>query len=108
MTMANAFKPQMDVTEDQAKVLIGKYILVGIAHCDSSGSVKSREQIHGIVERVNLKEGVVIKLKGSNQERAVPLKLADLKMAQPGEYRLKETDEVVEDPDYTLKVSFEG
>src|ERR1700733_1511218 len=107
--MSNAgTAPKMDVTEEQAKVLIGKYILVGIARCDSSGAVVSREQIHGVVDRANLKEGVVIKLKGSNDERAVPLKLSDLQIARPGEYRLKETDEVIEDPDYTLKVTFVG
>ncbi|MDX2028233.1 MAG: hypothetical protein SFW62_06325 [Alphaproteobacteria bacterium] len=107
--MSNASpKPKMDVTEEQARTLIGKYMLVGIAHCDSSGAVVSREQIHGIVDRANLKEGVVIKLKGSNEERAVPLKLADLQIARLGEYRLNETGEVVEDPDYTLKVTIAG
>jgi hypothetical protein len=100
-------KPQMDVTEEQAKVLIGKYILVGIAHCDSSGAVKSREQIHGTVQRANLNEGVVIKLKSSNEERAVPFKLSDLQIARPGEYRLTNSSEVVEDPDYTLKVTLQ-
>ena len=105
--MSNAAsKPMMDVTEEHASVLIGKYILVGIAHCDSSGDVKSREQIHGTVARANLKEGIVVKLKGSDKERAVPLKLSELKIARPGEYRLAESGEVVEDPDYTLKAKF--
>src|ERR1700733_12107288 len=104
---ASGTKPKMDVTEDQAKVLIGKYILVGIARCDSSGAVVTREQIHGVVDRANLKEGVVIKLKGSNEERAVPLKLSDLQIARPGEYRLTNNSEVVEDPDYTLKATLE-
>jgi hypothetical protein len=97
-------EPMMDVTEDQAKVLVGKHILVGIARCTSDGAVQSREQIHGIVDRANLKEGVVIRLNGSDVERAVPLKLADLKIARPGKYTLTGTNEVVEDPNYTLKV----
>jgi hypothetical protein len=104
--MSNAkAKPMMDVTEEQAAVLIGKHILVGVAHCDSEGATVSREQFHGIVNRANLTEGVVINLYGSNKERAVPLELSCLQIARLGEYQLTGTHEVVKDPDYTLRIT---
>ncbi len=46
-------------TEEQAKVFIGKHLLVGITHCDSNGAAVSQEQFHGIIDRINLKEGML-------------------------------------------------
>jgi len=100
-----AAKPMMDVTEEQAKVLVGKHILVGITNSKSDGSVISREQFHGVVDRATLDEGLVINLHGSDKKRSVPLKLADLQVARLGEYHLNESNEIVKDPDYTLMLT---
>ena len=100
-----AAKPMMDVTEEQAAVLIGKRLLVGVAHTNTEGTITSREQFHGIVIRANVTEGVVILLNGSSAERAVPLELSCLQIAHVGQYQLTGTNEIVEDPDYTLKVT---
>ena len=104
--MNSLAKPMMDVTEEQAAILIGKHILVGLAHHNAEGETISREQFHGIVDRATLAEGVVINLHGTNEQRAVPLEVSYLKVAQPGEYRLKSTNEIVEEPDYTLEIDF--
>ena len=104
MSSASA-KPKMDVTEEQAKVLISKRLLVGIAHCSANGEVTSREQFYGTVVRANLQEGVVLNLMGTGNERAVNLELAQLQKARPGKYTLTGMNEVVEDPDYTLRLT---
>lgn len=101
-------KPMMNVTEEQAKVLIGKHILVSVAYINSNGSVVKREGFHGKALRANLEEGLVIALNGTSDEKAVELILDKLTIARPGEYTLKETQEVITDPDYTLQVDIKN
>jgi len=64
--------------------------------------VESLEQFHGIIDRVNLQEGLVLKLHGSDKERRLPPDLTRLEPAKPGQYRLKATGEIVLDPDFTV------
>ncbi|MGE3622955.1 MAG: hypothetical protein AB7H77_03645 [Bdellovibrionales bacterium] len=97
-------KPLMDVTEEQAKVLIGKRILVGVAYCNADGSVLKKEQFHGTALRANPAEGLVICLAGTNEEKAFEMMLDKLEIARPGKYTLRNTGEIVTDPDYTLEV----
>jgi len=98
-------KPKSGWTEDQARILLGKHILVGIAHCGPEGKIVSREQIHGIIERANPQESLVIKLHGSDTIRAIPLDVSTLKMARSDDYRLTSTGEIVKDPDYTMRIA---
>ena len=94
-----------DYTEEELQVLVGKHLLVGVAYCSSTGAVVSREQFHGTIIRINFKEGIIINQHGSNTQRVVPLDFTEFEAARPGQYRLTSTDEVVEDPDYTIQVS---
>ena len=97
--------PIMSFTvDDETTAFIGKHLLVGITQSSKAGVVTSREQFHGIITRINQSEGIVIKLHGSDKERSIPADISQLQLTPPGEYRLTGTGEVVEDPDYTLKL----
>jgi hypothetical protein len=101
MTSANS-KPSLNFTPAQVASVIGKHLLVGLTHRSLDDQVMSIEQFHGIIDRVNLQEGLVLNLYGTGKERSLPPDLSRLERADPGQYRLKTTGEVVADPDFTL------
>lgn len=85
--------------EEQARSVIGMRVVVELTYVDARGAVQSVEDFVGVVDRVNLEDGLVLRL-ASSQERALPPDLSNLQPAVPGAHRLKSTDEVVENPDY--------
>ena len=95
-----SYVPDLSFTEEQVLALLGKRILVGLTLRGLDGEVESLEQFHGVVERINLREGLVLCLP-SGEERSIPPDLSRLEEASPGNYRLKGTGEVVVDPDFT-------
>jgi len=100
-----AWKQKMNCTPEEAKTFLGKHILVGLAHCNADGVKISQEQFHGVIERITSEEGIVIKVSGSNEERSIPADVYSMQLARPGEYTLKSTGEIVEDPDFTARLS---
>ena|SRR5882672_4840607 len=99
--MTNTWTDQTVVSdEEKAQKFVGKHLLVGITHHDAEGKPTSLEQFHGIIDRISLKEGIVVKLHGSNAERSIPMDFRSFHGARPGGYKLRNTGEVVEDPDY--------
>jgi hypothetical protein len=80
--------------------LLGTYILVGITCLDHGGKVVEEHQFHGRVVRATRVEGVVI-LTAAGEELKLPPDGRAFSPADPGEYRLRSTGEVVVDPDYT-------
>jgi hypothetical protein len=101
MTSTNSH-PNLDFTPEQVASVIGKHLLVGLTHRSLDDEVVSIEQFHGVIDRVNPQEGLVLKLCGTGEERSLPPDLSRLEKADPGQYRLKTTGEVVADPDFTL------
>src|SRR6185312_1203545 len=97
-------KQKPGFTEEQAKVLLGKRILIGITHCNHTGVSVSQEQLYGTIERANPQEGLVIKINDTGALRTVPLDVSTLRMARPGQYRLHGSDKIIEDPNYTMMV----
>jgi hypothetical protein len=95
-------KANLAFTEEEASSFVGKRVLVGMTHCNLESVTVSQEQFHGTIDRINLKEGIVIKLNNSNDERTLPPDISKLLAARSGQYRLRATGEVVEDPDYTV------
>ena len=81
------------------KTLIGKSILVGIAYMDETGVEIDRIQFHGIIVRARKNEGIVIEKAKPNGEFTLPPDLRAISIANPGEYRLRSTGEVVVNPD---------
>jgi hypothetical protein len=92
--------PNLDFSDEDARNVIGRRVLVGVTHRTMEDEVASLEQFHGIVDRVSRSEGLVLRLPGGG-ERTIPPDLSRLEPAAPGDYRLKTTGEIVVDPDFT-------
>lgn len=99
---STSLKPSLAFTPEQVASVIGKHLLVGLTHRSLDDQVVSLEQFHGTIDRINLQEGLILKLYASGEERSLPPDLSRLEKANAGEYRLKTTGEVVVDPDFTL------
>lgn len=91
--------PEWD--DDWAKWLLGQYALVGITRYDADGTtICSHEQYHGRVVDV-ARSGVTVACEGvhEGQSVTVPPDQYAFQPARPGQYRLKSTEEIVDDPD---------
>ncbi|MET0027610.1 MAG: hypothetical protein ABW101_08225 [Candidatus Thiodiazotropha sp.] len=95
----------MEFDPKKAKELIGKYILVGITYLDSNGEIESQQQLHGSIKRATEDEGILIQLAGvyDGEEWNMPPVTSSITKAEPGEYKLRSTGEVVTDPNFLCK-----
>lgn len=99
--MSNSYVPDLDFSDEDARNVIGKRVLVGVTYCTMDSEIASLEQFHGVVDRVSRSQGLVLRLPAGD-ERIIPPDLSRLEPAAPGEYRLKTTGEIVVDPDFTV------
>lgn len=92
-------RPRWD--QKLAGKLEGATVLVGITYHEPTGD--RQEQFFGIVISADPEQGVLLRLEGSRagDVRTLPPDLGAFSPAAPGAYRLRETGEVVTDPDYT-------
>jgi hypothetical protein len=84
--------------------LVGKYVIAGFIYLASDGAtVRERVQVHGIITDVAAGTGFILSLRGKRlgETMTLPPNTRAFVKASPGRYRLKGTDEVVYDPDYT-------
>src|SRR3954465_8432277 len=83
--------------------LVGKHVLVGVTYLDANGKPSRLEQFHGTVVSADARAGFQLALRGerTGESKWLPPDTRAFQRARPGEYRLKSTGEVVEDPDYT-------
>ena len=88
-----------EFTDEDAAGLVGRHMLVGLTYLDAADNVVERRQLHGRVLRASQQEGIVLQLE-SGDEFALPADLDAIRPADPGEYRLRGTGEVVSDPDF--------
>jgi hypothetical protein len=84
-----------------------KRIIVGITFLDSDGALIEQFQTHGRVVAANSAEGIVL-VRPNGGRFVIPPSPQWLKAARPGEYRLRSTGEVVNDPDYLMSATLEG
>ena len=90
-----------DEFDDQfAAELIGAHVLVGLTRMDHGGNAVSQTQFHGKVTKADSKRGVTV-VDAAGVEHMLPPYRAAYVVAEPGEYRLRSTGEIVVDPDYT-------
>lgn len=96
-------KPLNSFDHVLANALIGKYVLIGINYQNNSGEINSQQQVHGIIESADEKLGLVVNLKGKRDTEKfyLPPDTRSFFIAKPGEYRLRSTGEIINDPDYT-------
>jgi hypothetical protein len=87
-------------SEEFATTVLGSVVLVGITRRTPAGD--EQEQFYGIVERADA-GGIDLALSGSRsgEHFFLPPDPRAFFPAQPGSYRLRNTGEVVEDPDFT-------
>ncbi|MFX1535690.1 MAG: hypothetical protein ACFFDI_15865 [Promethearchaeota archaeon] len=83
------------------KKFIGKYILIGITRLDNEGNIIRQDQYHGIFEAMD-DQCIYIRLTNSGEVFTLPPDLSAFQKAEPGEYRLRSTGEVVINPDFTV------
>jgi hypothetical protein len=81
--------------------LEGAVVLVGMTYNEPSGP--RLEQFFGTVITADENEGVSLRLEGSRSGETfqLPPDLRAFFPAKPGTYRLRQTGDVVNDPDYT-------
>jgi RNase P/RNase MRP subunit p29 len=91
-----------DWDEHQAATLVGKHALVGLTYVDADSTVRRQIQIHGRITAVD-ETMVTMRLHGSDQEFTLPPIWEAFEPAEPGEYRLQSTGEVVVNPDVLAK-----
>jgi hypothetical protein len=97
-----AHGPPPPITEADNVKYVGKYILIGVTNEDASGNIVNKQEMHGVIERIT-PVSIEVSLRGSCQGTTykLPPDLRSLFPARRGEYRLRETGELVVDPDYT-------
>jgi hypothetical protein len=90
--------PPFDAT--RAASYVGRTILVGLTYCDARGREIQHQQLHGTV-RSATRAGILIALGGERAGETwnMPPELEAISPAEPGEYRLRATGQVVRDPD---------
>lgn len=81
--------------------LIGKTILVGIAHVDKNGNLLGRSQYFGTVVDANNTDGVVLARRGVQDYTHLPPFPEQYLPAKKGIYTLQSNGMKVKNPDYT-------
>jgi hypothetical protein len=92
-----------DQSDDQfAAELLGTDVLVGVTMVDHAGRVKERRQFHAQVVQASAEEGVTL-VDSEGGEHWLPLDPEAYEPAEPGEYELRSTGQVVVDPTWLTK-----
>jgi hypothetical protein len=90
-------RPEFD--EELALRLVGKYVLIGLTVLEHDETFVEKRQLHGDVVRAD-RDGIVVQLRGTDETYSLPPDPSQFGEAEPGEYRLRSTGEIVIDPDY--------
>ncbi len=98
MSCEKLVKPQVD--ESKARDYVGKTVLLGVSYVDEDDKLLEQKQWFGTITEVSNARGIVIDLENDTNYCALPPDLRALKPAEPGEYRLRATGEVITNPDF--------
>lgn len=90
--------PRLD--ESKATEYVGKSILMGVSYLDHMGVQTGQMQWYGVITEVSNANGIVVALKNDATPCTLPPDLSALRPAEPGEYRLRATEEVITNPDF--------
>ncbi len=86
------------IDDAKAARVIGKHALVGLTYVNADGTVRKQVQLHGRITAVD-ETKMTMRLHGSDEEFTLPPYPEGFKPAEPGEYTLRTTGEVVVNPD---------
>jgi hypothetical protein len=87
------------LNEQRARFALGKRILVGLTKLDAKGDLIEQRQYVGRLTHADASRGLELELADGSHEW-LPPDVRPLEEAPRGEYRLRSSGEVVEDPDY--------
>jgi hypothetical protein len=79
--------------------LAGRHVLVGVTVLDAKDEVVEQRQFHGVVEVADASSGIAVRRHDTSELEWLPPDLRAFSRAEPGEYRLRSTGEVLTDPD---------
>ncbi|WP_176590066.1 hypothetical protein [Sphingobium sp. EM0848] len=85
--------------------LIGCTLLVGLTFVDHADDVIRRQQIFGVVETVDKGAGITLRQQTDGELFTIAPVLEAIQPGEPGIYQLSDTDEKVEDPDFTALIT---
>ena len=85
---------------EKAQRLVGKHVLIGKTYVDERGEPVELVQLHGVVESADESSGIALRRSDNQELERLPPDLRPFVPAEPGEYRLRSTGEVVVDPDF--------
>ena len=85
---------------EAAAKLVGKYVLIGVTEMSQEGQELARYQMHGVIDSASA-EGIKVSLKGTRdgQSWTMPPDPSGIQAVEPGRYGLRDTGEVIENPD---------
>src|SRR6267378_2326596 len=98
MTLDIDDRPEWD--QEQAERMLGKTVLVGLTYVDEDDNVLSQVQRHGTIRQVHETSGIGIDIADDSEIYWLPPHLEAFQPAEPGEYRLRSTGELLIDPDF--------
>lgn len=87
------------LNEERARFALGRRVLVGLTVLSSAGELIEQRQFAGSLASVDPERGLELQL-DDGSSYWLPPDLRSLEEAPPGEYRLRSTGEVEQDPDY--------
>ncbi|MSP94736.1 MAG: hypothetical protein EXR00_05650 [Alphaproteobacteria bacterium] len=87
----------------KAAGFLGKSILIGVTYLDAAGEESRQLSMHGVIESAT-PEGIKVSLRGTRQGQSwnMPPNLDTISPMAPGTYKLRDTEEVVENPDLVV------
>ena len=88
-----------ELNEERARYAIGSTVLVGVTRESKAGELRSQEQFFGRRRSVDPEHGLEVEL-ADGETRLLPPDIGPWEVAPPGEYRLRGSGQIVEDPHY--------
>lgn len=108
--MSNHFNDEHPWDATLATTLPGKMVLVGLAYFEVGAEEPfEQQQLFGRVVHADECNGILLSLEGqrAGEQFNLPPDTRSFREAQPGDYRLRTTGEVVVDPDFTVTFSIQ-
>lgn len=82
-----------------------KTVLLGANYADRNDDIVERRQYVGVIEDVDEAEGISIRLR-NGELLQLPPTFEAFQPAEPGEYTLQSTLEIIRDPDFLVVWTF--
>lgn len=89
----------MAIPDDAPGMLLGKTILVGFNHAARSGELIEKIQRYGIIIELGDEVGLVVQ-EPDGTTFSLPPNLDAVEKAPPGKYALRNSEEVITNPDF--------